>query len=184
MTLFSDYLVTIDYPSYKLILGPLPAKPGVTIKSGIDDGYIAPDMKDYTAVYRSGSDLILPGTVNGKRPMLFVLDTAISNSVLSPEAAHEVATGHRESKYEIRNTNSNIDYTFTAGNVTLSFANLTQNINLIHTFDTSMFSRDTGMDISGLIGYSTLHGMTMRIDYRDGLVKLTYDPKKAGAYTH
>jgi tetratricopeptide (TPR) repeat protein len=184
MTLFSDYLVTIDYPSYKLILGPLPAKPGVTIKSGIDDGYIAPEMKDYTAVYRSGSDLILPGTVNGKRPMLFVLDTATGNSVLSPEAAHEVATGHRESKYEIRNTNSNIDYTFTAGNVTLSFATLTQNINLIPTFDTSMFSRDTGMDISGLIGYSTLHGMTMRIDYRDGLVKLTYDPKKAGAYTH
>jgi tetratricopeptide (TPR) repeat protein len=184
MTLFSDYLVTIDYPSYKLILGPLPEKPGMTITSGVDDGYIAPEMKDYTAVYRSGSDLIVPGTVNGKRSMLFVLDTAISSSVLSPEAAHEVATGHKESKYEIRNTNSNIDYTFTAGNVSLSFANLTQNIKLIGTFNTSMFSKDVGMDISGLIGYATLHGMTMRIDYRDGLVKLTYDPKKAGAFTH
>jgi tetratricopeptide (TPR) repeat protein len=184
MTLFSDYLVTVDYPSYKLILGPLPAKPGMTIKSGIDNGYIAPEMKDYTAVYRSGSDLILPGTINGKRPMLFVLDTAIGPSVLSPEAAHEVATGHRESKYEIRDMNSTFDHSFTAGNVTLTFANLTQNINLIPTFDTLMYSKDTGMDISGLIGNSTLHGMTMRIDYRDGLVKLTYDPKKAGAYTH
>jgi hypothetical protein len=183
MTLFSDYLVTLDYPSEKLILGPLPAKPGATIKSSVDDGYTAPEMKDYTAIYRSGSDLILPGSVNGKRKMLFVLDTAIGNSVLSPVAAHEIASGHRESKYELRGMGSNFDRTFTAGNVSLAFANLTQNINLIQTFDTSVFSKDTGMDISGLIGNATLHGLTMRIDYRDGLVRLTYDPKKAGAFS-
>ena len=183
MTLFSDYLVTLDYPSEKLILGPLPAKPGATIKSGVDDGYTAPEMKDYIAIYRSGSDLILPGSVNGKRKMLFVLDTAIGNSVLSPVAAHEIASGHRESKYELRGMGSTFDRTFTAGNVSLAFAGLTQNINLIQTFDTSAFSKDTGMDISGLIGNATLHGLTMRIDYRDGLVKLTYDPKKAGAFS-
>ena len=183
MTLFSDYLVTLDYPSEKLILGPLPAKPGVTIKSGVDDGYIAPEMKDYTSFYRSGSDLMLPGSVNGKRTMLFVVHTAIGNSALSPAAAHEIVTGHRESKYEIRGINNNFDHTFTAGNVSLAFANLTQNIKLIPTFDTSAFSNDTGMDISGLIGNATLHGLTMHIDYRDGLMKMTYDPKKAGAFS-
>jgi tetratricopeptide (TPR) repeat protein len=183
MTLFSDYLVTLDYPIQKLTLGPLPVKPGATIRNGIDDGYIAPEMKDYTAVYRSGSNLMLPGSVNGKRTMLFVLDTAFGVSVLSPAAAHEVATGHRESKYEIRGMNSNFDRTFTAGNVSLAFAGLSQNIALIGTFDTSAFFRDTGMDVSGMIGNATLHGLTMRIDYRDGLVKLTYDSKKAGAFS-
>lgn len=183
MTLFSDYLVTLDYPAQKLTLGPLPAKPGVTIRSGIDDGYVAPEMKDYTAVYRSGSNLILPGSVNGKRTMLFVLATAISESVLSPVAAHEIATGHRESKYEIRGMNSTFDHTFTAGDVSIAFANLKQNITHIPTFDTSMSTKDTGMEISGMIGNATLHGLTMRIDYRDGLVKLTYDPKKAGAFS-
>lgn len=183
MTLFSDYLVTLDYPTQKLTLGPLPAKPGATIRNGIDDGYIAPEMKDYTAVYRSGSDLIVPGSVNGMRTMLFVLDTAVNASALSPIAAHEVATGHRESKYEISGMNNNFDQTFTAGDVSLVFANSKQNITHIATFDTSAFSKDTGMDISGLIGNATLHGLTMRIDYRDGLVRLTYDPKKAGAFS-
>jgi hypothetical protein len=46
-----------------------------------------------------------------------------------------------------------------------------------------MFSKDAGLDISGLIGNTTLQGLTMRIDYRDGLVKLIYDPKKAGAFS-
>jgi len=47
-----------------------------------------------------------------------------------------------------------------------------------------MFSTDVGMDISGLIGNETLQGLTIRIDYRDGLMKLDYDPKKAGAFSH
>lgn len=184
LNLFSNSLVTLDYPAQKLILEPLPARPGSTSTSGLEDRYIAPEMKDYTMVYRSGSDLILPGSVNGKRTMLFVLDTAISNSVLSPGAAHEVDKGHRDSKYEIRDANSNVDTAFSPGNIVLSFANFTRNINQVHTFNTSMFSKDVGMDISGLIGNMTLQGLTIRIDYRDGLVKLTYDPKKAGAFSH
>ena len=184
LNLLSNSLVTLDYPAQKLILDPLPIRPGSTPGSGLDDRYIAPEMKDYTPVYRSGSDLILPGSINGKRMMLFVLDTAVDVSALSPEAAHEIDKGHRDSKYEVRDTNSNIDNSFSAGNVALSFANFTRNINRIRTFNVSMFSKDVGMDISGIIGNMTLQGLTMRIDYRDGLVKLIYDPKKAGAFSH
>jgi len=89
-SIFSNSLVTLDYPGGKLILDALPTRPESTPASGIDDRYIAPEMKDYVSVYRAGSDLILPGAINGKRTMLFVLDTAISDSVLSPGAAHEV----------------------------------------------------------------------------------------------
>jgi len=183
LNLLSDFLVTLDYPVQKLILDPLPARPGSTSSGGLGDRYIAPEMKDYTPVYRSGSDLILPGSINGKRTMLFVLDTAVDFSALSPEAAHEIDKGHRESRYEVRDTNNNVDTSFSAGNVALSFANFTRNINRIRTFNVSMFSKDAGLDISGLIGNTTLQGLTMRIDYRDGLVKLIYDPKKAGAFS-
>jgi len=184
MSLLSDFLVTLDYPTHKLILGPLPARPGGTSASGLEDRYIAPEMKDYTAVYRSGSDLILPGAANGKFPMLFLLDTAVGYSFLSPSAAHEVAEGHRDSKYEVRATGSKVDTAFSGGDVTLSFARLNQYITHIASFDTWMFSKDTGMEISGLIGDATLRGLTIRIDYRDGLVKLDYDPKRAGAFSH
>lgn len=184
MSLFSDFLVTLDYPSHKFILGPLPARPGSAAANGPADRYIAPEMKDYTAIYRAGSDLFLPVSVNGKSPMLFLLDTAVGYSMLSPEAAHEVAEGHRSSKYEVRDTSFNVDTTFSAGDVKLSFAGVNQNVSQIRSFDTSMFSKDAGMEISGLIGDATLRGVTIHIDYLDGLVKVDFDPKRAGAFSH
>lgn len=184
MSLFSDFLVTLDYPAHKFILGPLPARPGSTAANGPADRYIAPEMKDYTAIYRAGSDLFLPASVNGTPPMLFLMDTAVGYSMLSPEAAHQVAEGHRDRKYEIRDTSFTVDTSFSAGDVKLSFAGVTQNISQIRSFDTSMFSKDAGMEISGLIGDATLRGVVIHIDYRDGLVKLDFDPKRAGAFSH
>jgi hypothetical protein len=34
------------------------------------------------------------------------------------------------------------------------------------------------MEISGFLGANTLNQMTIHIDYRDGLVKFEYDPKR------
>ena len=180
-SLLKDFLVTLDYGSRKLMVGPLPARPDGAQAGGAADRYIAPEMKDYTAVYQSGSDLIFPGTVNGKMPMLFLLDTAMGSSVLSPGAAHEIVGGHRDGKYEVRDGRK-VDTTFSAGDVTLAFARLTQNVARIGTFDTSRFSKDVGMEISGLICEATLRGLTIHVDYRDGLIKLDFDPKKVGAF--
>jgi hypothetical protein len=182
MSLLSDFLVTLDNPSHKLILGPLPARPAGTSEGGLYDRYVAPEMKDYTPIYRSGSDLILPAAANGKYPMLLLLDTAVGYTVLSPLASHGVAEGHKNSKYEVRGTGDPVDTAFSAGDVTLTFAAVNQYITHIGSFDTWMFSKDTGMEISGLIGDATLRKLTIRIDYRDGLVKLDYDPKRTGAF--
>jgi hypothetical protein len=35
-----------------------------------------------------------------------------------------------------------------------------------------------GIEVSGFLGFSTLAFVQMDIDYRDGLVNVTYDPKK------
>ena len=45
-------------------------------------------------------------------------------------------------------------------------------------FDKSAISRSVGVEVSGFLGYSALAFMQMDIDYRDGLVNFTYDPKK------
>jgi hypothetical protein len=46
------------------------------------------------------------------------------------------------------------------------------------SFDTSAISRSVGIEVSGFLGFSTLAFVQMDIDYRDGLVNVTYDPKK------
>ena len=39
-------------------------------------------------------------------------------------------------------------------------------------------SHSNGFEISGLLGLPTLQRLTIKIDYRDNLLKLSYDPKK------
>jgi hypothetical protein len=184
LNMLRDFLVTLDYPGHRLVLGPLPARPGDAATSGAGDRYIAPEMKDYTAVYRTGSDLLLPASINGKYPSLLLIDTAMGFSALSPVMSHEVAEGHWDKKYEVRDTSGTVDTRFSAGDVTLSFAHMTQNVTHISSFDAARFSKDAGMEISGFIGQATLKGLAIHIDYRDGLVKLDFDPKRAGAFSH
>jgi len=178
MTLMSDFLVTIDYPSHKFGFGPLPALPAGKPANGLTDRYIAPEMSDCTEIYRSGSDLILPTLVNNKYPSLFLLDTSFGQTVLSPEAGHEIVGGHKNSKYEVRDTSGKVDYQFTACGVSLSFAHTTQSFNCLSTFDTSRFTRDSGMAIAGFIAQESLQSMKVHIDYRDGLIKLDPDSKR------
>ncbi|HEY3705257.1 MAG TPA: hypothetical protein VGL22_09370 [Terracidiphilus sp.] len=177
MTLMSDFLVTIDYPSHKFAFDPLPALPAGTPANGLSDRYVAPAMSDYTEMYRSGSDLILPVLVNNKFPSVFLLDTSFGETVLSPEAGHEIADGHKDSKYEVRDTSGKVDYQFTACGVSLSFARTTQKFNCLSTFDTSRFTRDSGMAIAGFLGQESLQSMKVHIDYRDGLIKFDSDTK-------
>jgi predicted aspartyl protease len=184
MDILSDYLVTLDYPAEKLILSPLPARPDAgTSPNGLYNRYFAPELNGYTPVFRTGSDLIMPASVNKRRPMLFVLDTAIGPTVLSPGAAFEVVKGRRDSKYEVRDAKGMVQADYSAGDVTLNFAGISWGELQIHGFDTSKFSDDAGMEISGLIGLRTMSHMTLHIDYRDGLVKFDYDPKRTSLFS-
>ena len=47
-------------------------------------------------------------------------------------------------------------------------------------FDLTRISDDVGTEISGALGFTTLIFIDMRIDYRDGLVDFSYDPKRSG----
>lgn len=180
MDILSDYLVTLDYPAEKLILSPLPPRPATAVaQDGLYNRYIAPEMNDYTPIFRTGgSDLIVPTLVNGKRPMLFVVATGVIPSVLSPGAAFEVVKGHKDPKYEVRDYKERVINNYSAGDVTLNFAKMSWSEVHIPSFDTSRFSDDAGMEISGLIGLRMLNHMTVHIDYRDGLMKFDYDPSK------
>lgn len=148
------------------------------VAHGPYDRYIASEMKDYTQVYRVGHDLILPAQLNGQKVKLFIMDTGAWTTTISPEAAREVTKVHNDSSMEVRGISGKVEKIYSADNITFRFAHLSQEAHGVVAFDTSRISKDAGMEISGFLGATTLNQLIIHIDYRDGLVKFDYDPKR------
>jgi predicted aspartyl protease len=207
MDVFSRFLITLDYPMRQLLLGPLPprpddvasTKPTLETANGHDDfdhddnsgkiaqtvapralhnRYIAPDMKDWTLVYRVGHNLLLPASLNNSSIKLFVLDTGASTTSVSPAVARGVTKVHTNDLLTVKGISGNVDKIYTADKITFKFANLSQTIRDVVAFDTPEVSRSIGMDVSGFIGFTALGETTMKIDYRDGLVNFSYDANR------
>ena len=142
--------------------------------------YIAPEMKSYTKVYRVGHELLIPTSLNQSTnpPKLFILDTGSFSTTISPEAARGVTKLRTDQWTTVRGISGKVEKVYSADNVTFIFANLSQPGRDVVSFDISNISKDTGLEVSGFIGATTLGQLTMHIDYRDGLVKFDYDPKR------
>jgi predicted aspartyl protease len=217
MDVFSNFLVTLDYPVRKLALGPLPrrpediasVKPALETKEGDGkdndpndkseeqdelvsktepkpgalpggprDRYIAPEMKDWTPVYRQGHQLMIRAMLNRTSEKLFILDTGSFSTTISSEAARELGKLHVDDRMKIHGISGKVDKVYYAEDVTFYFANLSQKAPEAFAYDLSNLSKNTGLEISGFIGFTTLNQLTMRIDYRDGLVKFDYNPNR------
>jgi predicted aspartyl protease len=153
------------------------ATPAPAPRRGPQDRYIAPEMKDYTWVYRVGHQLLMPTTINqSATKRLFILDTGSWTTTISPEAARAVTKVHSDDTMRVHGISGNVEKVYTADDVTFEFANIRQPGREVASFDTSNISRNTGLEISGFIGATTLGQLKTHIDYRDGLVKFEYDP--------
>ena len=62
-------------------------------------------------------------------------------------------------------------------------AGVRQRLRGLSSFDTSNLSRETGLEIAGLIGFPTLEELVLTIDYRDDLIHVVYDPNH-GFHAH
>ncbi len=218
MDVFSRFLVTLDYPMHKLILGPLPLRPGDTtpnkpsletdsnadaadLDAGSNgttnelpsssskatspaphDRYIAPEMKDWTPVYRIAHNLLIPTSLNNSALKTFVLDTGAFTATISPAAAREVTKVHSDGSIPVKGISGEVNKVYTADEITFRFGHVSQKVRGVVTFDSPQLSKDLNMEVSGLIGITALGQLTMSIDYRDGLVKLSYDPNRG--YQH
>ena len=154
MDVFSDYLVTIDYPNRKVKLGPLPARPaeatapapslrttspddaGVA-KDAVYDRFVAPEMKDYTQFYRVGDNVILPALINASKLKLFVLDLGASESNISAGVAMDVTKVHERPGPGPKN--------FEADAITYNFAHMSQKVNDVAAANTSAISASLGL---------------------------------------
>ena len=196
---FSDYLVDIDFPAHKFRLEPLPkrpdeeaaparlktteaaAEPGPASNGsarGPRDRYLAPEMKDWTQVFRFGHELLIPTSVNDGQPKLFLLDTGSMTNSISVSAARESTKASRDADTRIRGISGEVDKVYNADKAVLRFSHFRQENQEVVAFDFSGLSRGAGTEVSGTLGYTLLQMLEIKIDYRDGLVDFVYDKEK------
>jgi tetratricopeptide (TPR) repeat protein len=193
---FRDYLVTLDYPGRELRLGPLPRTPDEQVSKAISlstsedvdrpisyadsakDRYVAPEMKDWSRVFRSQHMLIVPTLVNNAPIKLFLLDTGSAMSFLSPSAAKEVGQMSDFTNVQLNGVNGVVRKVPAVGNVSMTFALIKQTRRNMLILDTGGMSRNVGAEMSGIIGFPILRELVLSIDYRDNLIHVVYDPRK------
>ena len=180
-------------------LAPLPLRPGekppnpALDAAGDDqdevahDPYIAPEMAQWSRVFRSGHNLLMPtGLVDTKRVKddsawknaLFILDTGSEENLISPAAARAVTKVSRDWESGIQGIQGEVDKVYDAGKFTLQFAGLRLAAPGMTSIDTTRLSHDNGVEISGLIGEPALFQLALHIDYRDNLVWCEYSKPK------
>jgi hypothetical protein len=142
------------------------------------DRYVAPEMKDWTPVFRAQHMLIVPTYIGSAPVKLFLIDTGAQKSMISPAAAREVTQVSSFTNAKVVGINGEVQNMLVADKVSITFAHVTQMNRGLQSFDFSGVSRSAGVDISGIIGFPMLSELVISIDYRDDLIHVTYDPRK------
>ena len=146
------------------------------------DRYIAPEMADWTKVFRFGHSMLVPTSVNDSKPMLFGLDTGAFSNLLSVRAGRQVSKVSSEDRVRIHGLNGAVDKVYSSEKATLRFGHFQQSNLGIITLDLSTVSRHTGTEVSGFLGFAMLRQLEVELDYRDGLVDFKYDPKRVNPF--
>ena len=134
-------------------------------------------MSKWTQVFRFGHNLLIPTNVNEVPPALFILDTGAFDNVLNVRAGREVTRVKSRLGSSVRGLSGPVKKVYTA-KVTLGFSHLQQsNVDTV-AVDLSDLSHGIGTEVSGLLGFAMLQMLDIKLDYRDGLVNLTFDAKR------
>lgn len=154
------------------------AKPQPAAASGPQDRYVAPEMQNYTKIFRFGHELLIPTRVGDLSPKLFLIDTGAMMNTISPQAAREVTKVHGDQDMHVRGISGSVKDVYSADKAILQFSHFRQENQDLTAFDLSGVSKGTGTEISGILGFTTLKLFTIKIDYRDGLVDFIYNGPK------
>lgn len=150
--------------------------------AGPRDRYVAPEMKDWFRVYRIGHTLLLPASLNAAKQKMFILDTGAFSTTISPEVAREVTKVHPNDNITVKGISGEVKKVYTADEITFRFANISQKVEDVVAFASPQLNKNMGMDVGGLIGITALGQLTVSIDYRDGLMKFSYDANRGYKY--
>lgn len=142
------------------------------------DRYIAPEMKSWTPVFHFGHALLIRTEVNDSKPMLFLIDTGSGANLLSTRAGREVTKLRSDPHTHVKGLSGTVADVYSADKATLQFSHFSQKNLDIVSFDLSKISKNTGTEVSGILGFQLLRMLQVKIDYRDGLVDFAYDASR------
>jgi tetratricopeptide (TPR) repeat protein len=187
--IFEDFLVDLNFPDAKFKLSQLPPLPA---SAGAQDGsasieknghpqhdrYIAPEMANYTPVYRIGSDLAVLTSINSSPPKLFLLDTGSFDDLITPSAAREVTHVSTDTGMTVKGMSGTVKTVATADRLTIQFGRLKQDRSDTVTMDLTPISSGLETEVSGMLGFGMLRMIDIKIDYRDALVDFSYNANR------
>jgi TonB family protein len=154
-----------------------PTKSASSPHSGPQDRYIAPEMKSYTQVYRFGHNLLVPTLIGDAPAKLFLLDTGSTSNLISPNAASEVTKVHGDPRKTVNGLSGSVKDVYSADKAVIQFGHLRQENQNLLALDLTNISNGIGTETSGILGFAMLGLLDIKIDYRDGLMDFSYDPK-------
>jgi len=195
---FRDHLIHIDYVAHLLTLNPLPApqKPDAV---GRTDQVFDPNQKAWTQAYIAGPKILLPTLINKKGPYLFLMDTGVNPTIYSPQITRSMLGYATDTTLNLRGSSTAfVKVQPATGGVTdisdvrgpqgtlievarptklpvLRFALTEIPDHTGVTFDLTPMSYDAHTEISGLLGFEMLSYFDIEINYRDALVRITFD---------
>jgi tetratricopeptide (TPR) repeat protein len=166
--IFTNYLITLNFPAARLALTPLPPQPDVLPGDRIH----TPEFQAFTPVYHQQQFLLVPVTLNNKTRQLFLLDSGIRFSTMIPEVAHAVSTTKVNFTNSVQTVSGSTLQVY-RDSFDFQLANLSLN-HQSHILDMEFAAQDpnSSVQIAGKLGFDMLHSLTLRLDYRDGLVQL------------
>jgi len=144
---------------------------------GPQDSYVAPGMQSYTKFYRFGHTMLLSTLIGDAPVKLFLLDTGSTNNLISPSAAEEVTRVHGDARI-LKGLNGSVKNVYRADKAIIQFAHMRQENQGLLAIDMSHMSDRIGTEVSGVLGFEVLRLLDMKIDYRDGLVSFSLDPRR------
>ena len=162
LSVFSTYLIRLDFPSQDLDLLPYGDEPSANA--------------DALEILANNGLPFLRATVNGTHEGYFLLDTGAAYNAISQSLARQLHIAESlSSKVEIEGGVATMDAPLVSGTVRVRLGSRNVINGPVIAVDLTTASRYHRLEISGLIGYSALSGSILTLNYRDRALRI--EPK-------
>jgi predicted aspartyl protease len=181
-SVFDRFLVTIDLQKMVLRLDPLPPHKTPPKDEDWQDREVAAQFSSFSPFWHVGHYVLLPTRVSSARvpnaqPVLFLVDTGSSTSLIDPNYARQFASVGKEDLVRLRGVSGKAADVEGTTQLTFEFGHYRQPVpRMLATPLQRMDAESPRM--TGIFGITTLSSFRIQIDYRDGLINLEYNGQK------
>jgi len=166
---FARFIVGIDFQNSELILEPRPAAEAAVADEPVDR--LEKPAEGFHQVFRFGNHLVVPTQVNGKRAVLFLVDSGSSANLIDTDTAREFTGVSSDSNAIVRGIQGKVNEASRAHRISLVFAGFRQDNPDLLSISLEKMSDSIGTRMGGILGMPVLGQLKMTIDYRNGTIR-------------